>query len=215
MLQWRLFLEDFGVKLSYIKGETNHLVDALLHLPFQECDWSNQLNTPSPSIDLPNELLDTFYSVAIDDDDLLDCFINLLTVMEVPFVLDYKIMQDAQCNDAPWQVLLQKFPKQYVQQQLTHNVQLHCHIKDPQAPWKIYLPTLLLDTAVKWCHLALGHAGQNNLCDTIQQHLHHPNLCFCVEKVVTTCNACQRQSLTMERCGRGFNWPLETHNQQC
>ena len=40
VLQWHLFLEDFGMKLSYIKGETNHLADTLSCLPFKDYDQS-------------------------------------------------------------------------------------------------------------------------------------------------------------------------------
>ena len=33
--RWRMFLEDFGVQYHYIKGESNHLADALSRLPFE------------------------------------------------------------------------------------------------------------------------------------------------------------------------------------
>lgn len=39
---WRIFLEDYGVQLHYIKGESNSLADALSRLPFAE-----RQNTPS------------------------------------------------------------------------------------------------------------------------------------------------------------------------
>jgi hypothetical protein len=49
VLRWRLFLEDFGVKLQYIKGEHNHLADALSRLPRK--DSTESMNDLTSSTD--------------------------------------------------------------------------------------------------------------------------------------------------------------------
>jgi hypothetical protein len=90
-MRWRLFLEDYGVQFHYIKGETNSLADALSRLPFHE--RQNTMETCKVVA------LDSFFSMMIDDDDLLDCFVNLPNIKNVPFVLNYQTNADAQRND--------------------------------------------------------------------------------------------------------------------
>jgi hypothetical protein len=57
--------------------------------------------------------------------------------------------------------------------------------------WKIYLPTSLLENAVKWYHLALGHLGMSRLTDTISEHLYHPDIRKTVEDIAEKCIPCQ------------------------
>lgn len=85
---------------------------------------------------------------------------------------------------------------------LNYNVNLICYIPEPNAPWKIFLPTEILDPAVRWYHLALSHIGQNRLYDTMSQHLYHPDLRRKTEDVVTHCDACQKQ----KQVGRGYGY---------
>jgi hypothetical protein len=92
--------------------------------------------------------------------------------------------------------LRQQKPQHYVEQLLAPDLTLVCYIPEPNAPWKIYLPTDILDTAVRWYHLALGHIGQNRLYDTMAIHFFHPDLRGKVENVVTKCDTCQRQKQT-------------------
>jgi RNase H-like domain found in reverse transcriptase len=86
ILRWCLFLEDYGINLQYIKGCHNHLADTLSHLPFNErqkdttairqpdtpnAQYTESLAGPAP------QTIDSFFSLALDDDNLLDCFVNL------------------------------------------------------------------------------------------------------------------------------------------
>jgi hypothetical protein len=77
---------------------------------------------------------DSLYSMAIDNDDLLDCFVHLPDQAGIPFVLDYKNIADAQTWDAELQHLAQLEPKKYVQQMLAPNTYVWCYIKEPYAP---------------------------------------------------------------------------------
>ena len=91
---WRLFLEDYRVKLQYIKGKTNHVANALSHLPFNE-----QQGSPNGP-DSTSNSLDVFFSMAIDNNAMLNCFLNLPPDSRVPFVLDYQMIHNAQAGDA-------------------------------------------------------------------------------------------------------------------
>ena len=131
--------------------------------------------------------------MAIDDADLLDCFVNLPTEEEIPFVLDYNRVQESQLGDARLQDLMQKKPNAFSVQPLAPDTEVVCYTPEPQAPWKIYLPTSLLHDAVKWYHHALGHLGTNRLFDTMSLHLFHPDLKQTVQQTVSQCDTCQRK----------------------
>jgi transposase InsO family protein len=134
-----------------------------------------------------------FYSMAIDDRDLLDCFVNLPVSSGVPFVLDYKTIREAQVGDARLQTLRQKQPDSFVNQQLPHDLQLVCYIPAPNEPWKIFLPNTLLGQAVQWYHLALGHIGTNRLYGMMKQYPYHPDLRNQVDDFVSRCKDFQIQ----------------------
>jgi hypothetical protein len=57
----------------------------------------------------------SFYSVAIDDDDLLNCFVHSPDQAGIPFVLDYETTADAQTRDAKLQQLAQREPTKFVE----------------------------------------------------------------------------------------------------
>lgn len=188
VLRWRLFLEDYGVKLQYIKGDHNRLADALSRLPMKEPDVVP--TSPNASYTDP---LDSFYSMAIDDCDLLDCFINLPASSGIPFVLDYETISEGQIGDARLLALRQQKPDSIANQQLAPGLHIACYIPSPNEPWKIFLPTNLLDQAIQWYHLALGHIGISRLYDTMHQHLYHPDLRNRIDDLVSHCQDCQKQ----------------------
>jgi hypothetical protein len=104
VLHWHLFLEDYAVQFHYIKGESNSLADTLSRLPFD--DPFDQHNHPRNYYDSTGqkEQLESFYSLA-DDEDLIDLFVHLPLLENVPFILDYQSIAQAQTGDAQLQQL--------------------------------------------------------------------------------------------------------------
>mmetsp|Transcript_24146 Transcript_24146/g.44899 ORF Transcript_24146/g.44899 Transcript_24146/m.44899 type:complete len:256 (+) Transcript_24146:851-1618(+) len=146
-----------------------------------------------------NNTYDSFFSMAIDDDNLLDCFIHLPAQQGVPFQMDFKTISEAQLQDA---ALLQEAhanPQKLSQQLLAPNTQVYCYTAQPGGSWKIYLPTGLLKDAVKWYHLSLGHVGVSRLVDTLRMHFYHPRLKEVCMAEVKKCDPCQR----LKAVGRG------------
>jgi hypothetical protein len=70
------------------------LADALSCLPLSERQkQENYMKNPNDQYKNPDSSLDdSSYSMAIDDDDLLDCFVHLPDQAGIPFVLDYKTL---------------------------------------------------------------------------------------------------------------------------
>ena len=192
VIRWSLYLEEFGVQLHHIKGEDNPLADALSRLDFDEA------KNPDSGADRPAQ--DTNSSMALDDVDLLDCFVNLPPAEEIPFVLDYRTIREAQLRDVRLQLLRQKYPDKFVNNELGHDLVVCCYIAAPNQPWRIYLPDELLQPAVQWYHQTLGHLGQRRLEDTIKIHLYNSKLKDVVEQVVAPCVECQKN----KTFGRGY-----------
>lgn len=139
--------------------------------------------------------------MALDDDDMLDCFLNWQEVDEMhPFPLDYGVIANAQAIDARLQQRLQDDPQHYVRNQLTETANVICHIRHNNEPWRICIPDALLQPTVQWYHQALNHLGMNRLHDTIRLHLYHPRLRATVETLVGSCAVCQQAKLP----GRGY-----------
>jgi hypothetical protein len=137
--------------------------------------------------------------MAIDDDDLFDCFVHISDQAGIPFVLDYETIADAQTWDAELQQLAQQEPMKCIRQILAPNVHIWCYINEPNAPWKIFIPNELFELAIRWYHLALGHIGSSHLWDTMLMHVYNRHLQNKIENIVSRCDTCQRFKLV----GRG------------
>jgi hypothetical protein len=206
VMRWRLFLEEYQPIFHYIKGEENTLADAMSRLPFSKRQNTETLN-PSDQYRKeisnftrdPNDPLNNFYSMAIDDSDLLDCFVHLPDQSGIEFVLDYETIADAQIRDAELQQLVVSHPQWYVHKMLAPDLSVYCYIKEPNAQWKIYLPNELLDPAINWYHLALSHIGSTRLYETITMNFYNKKLKNKIEDIVSRCDPCQRYKLV----GRG------------
>jgi hypothetical protein len=197
VIRWRLFIEEYGPTFHYIKGHTNTLADALSRLSKAETLVDSQLSLPR------NTFSRSTPPLAIDDDSLLDCFVNLPSSEGIPFELTYPIIAAAQQRDALLMQAAEAEPRRYANQLLAPDIYVLCFIPDPESAnphWKIYLPTELLTNAVKWYHLALGHVGKSRLYDTIALHFYHPTLRLKVEDIVLQCDTCQRY----KQPGRGY-----------
>ena len=192
VMRWRLYLDDFGVKLSYVKGADNHMADMLSRLPSKRQDKlplniiSNDNTSQSQS----------FYSL-LEDEDLVDCFVNLPANENVPFELRYDAIRDAQQNDQQLPVLRQKHPDQYEEILLAPDTLVWCHQEDITKPTRIYLPESLLNNAIRWYHLALGHIGSTRLYETMSLHFHNPELSARIKEM--KCTSCQKE----KNAGRG------------
>lgn len=81
VLRWRMFLKHYGDQLQYIKVKFNILINALSCLP-----CSDKQSTPN----LLHACAQTYHSMAIDYNDLLDCFADLPFTKGVPFILTYE-----------------------------------------------------------------------------------------------------------------------------
>jgi Integrase zinc binding domain len=167
----------------------------------------DSLNTLSvDTYPLVMDPLDHFHSLAAED-DLIDCFLYLPVSENIPFVLSYETIAQAQPGDAQLQQLHKKKPNKFIQRLLAPNTILWCYQATQDEPWRIYLPEALFTRAVQWYHHALSHVGQNRLMDTMSMTFYSPLLRNTVEAVVLPCAPCQRYK-NVQR-GHGATAPRE------
>ena len=212
VLRWCLFLEDFHPTFHYIPGDHNLLVDALSCLPtFGRQDPSAVLAL-SPveqmlcsKLDRAGQDFDPFmmsspeapsavfsgYSMAMDNPSLVDCFVKLPPLGEVPVPLSFEACAAAQAQDATLQQKLVTDLARYVQNQLAPNANVICYLSQLNALWKICIPDSKLDEIIQWHHTHLGHPGIKCTSDMIALHYYHLHLSACCEDLISHCDACQ------------------------
>jgi hypothetical protein len=108
VLHWRLYIEEFNPTYHYIKGENDHLADALSRLPRSE-GQNNEVQQASLPTNYNLTLQDNTdltawnnpcFSIILDDNALLQSFLNYLDInAEHPFVLDFTTIAKAQNQD--------------------------------------------------------------------------------------------------------------------
>jgi hypothetical protein len=87
----------------------------------------------------------------MDAPDLLECFLKHPDPNDIVFPLDYALLRREQFNDLTLQAAWQAQPTKFVIHDFG-TVQLLCHVTQPNAPWKIAIPTSLLKTH-QYCSL--------------------------------------------------------------
>jgi transposase InsO family protein len=101
--------------------------------------------------------------------------------------------------------LRQQQPNKFQQQLLATNTTVWAYLAEPNKPWKIYLPDILMPRAIQWYHLATSHLGQIRLFDTMSMTFYHPKLRESMNFMIQRCAVCQRYKNV--QCGHGDTAP--------
>jgi hypothetical protein len=78
----------------------------------------------------------------------------------IPFILKYANIAQAQPGDAQLQLLCAQMPNWYIRKLLAPKLSLWCYQKAHDQPWHIYLPQDMLERAANWYHHVLSHVGR-------------------------------------------------------
>jgi transposase InsO family protein len=194
VIRWRNFLEEYSPRIVYIEGPFNVIADAFSRLPRlsstegKSTDITNSIL--GPSVDVESH----FFSFHFDDDEMKDCFLNHPPLEEMQYPLDFGLIRQNQFDDAQLQLLHQQKPLEYPVMDMGNDVQLICQVR-PGKPWRIAIPTVMVDDIIRWYHLVLGHCGIVRLHQTIATHFVHPFLKARIERIVKSCDTCLRSKL--------------------
>ena len=150
VMRWRLLLEEFGPKLTYIKGTNNIVADYLSRMNIQESEMAQDAFAADEEVDFPTE-----------------------------FPLSYKQLRHEQQGDKDLKKKLLENPDQYSQQEYKHSDKsylLICKDNKIVVPKKLqrkateWYHTHLLHPGETRMELTMGqHFGWTNMRKTVQQ----------------------------------------------
>jgi hypothetical protein len=200
VLRWHLYLEEFNPTFEYIKGENSVTSDALSRLP------------RSPSLEGenvgPTATSHGAFAIEIDDKELLHCFLLHPQFNNVDaYPLDYGVIRQHQQQDQELVQAVRRFAARYPILNF-HGINLICYLAESNKPWKIVIPTAMLEPFIQWYHKVLAHVGMTKLEDTIRVHFHHPKLKEKINRIIGKCDPCQRYKV--QGPGYGELPPRET-----
>jgi len=141
VMRWRLLLEEFGPKLTYVKGANNIVADALSRLDIAEEEFSAEA--------FANEL-------ANEEEDF-----------PTGYPLSYKELAFRQVKDRALQNKFRTQPELYIKKPYVFSDSTYELITKND---KIYVPKSLQHKCAEWYHLTLMHPGEQRLELTIAQH---------------------------------------------
>jgi putative transposase len=191
VMRWRNFLEEYSPTFEYIEGPLNVIADAFSRVPRAP----STVGKNSGPTDGPNPHTDShFFSFHFDDDEMLDCFLNHPPLEEMQYPLNYGLIQANQFEDNQLQIMHQQRPEQYPIIDMGNDIQLICQTR-PNKPWRIAIPTVMVENIIRWYHQVLGHVGIVRLHQTISTHFVHPFLKVRIEQIVKSCDICLRRKL--------------------
>jgi len=141
VVRWQLLLEEFGPKLTYVKGVNNTVADALSRLKTAEEEFSAEA--------FANELVN-------EEEDF-----------PTGYPLSCKEIEFRQKKDRAPQNKFRTQPELCIKKPYAFSDSTYELITKND---KIYVPEHLQHKCAKWCHSTLMHPGEQSLGLTIAQH---------------------------------------------
>ena len=173
ILRWRIFLDEFDLNLKYIEGKNNVLADCFSRLPIispateekgnptvtQKQNRSgtfidfNKLNaTRNDEMILEDEAFLNIseaenHSNIEDDNELIECFLNLPTMEELPNPISLQNILNHQQQDPDLMELARHAPTKFPVR-IVSNVPLITHVGKHPDNWKIFIPNSLINDII-------------------------------------------------------------------
>ena len=113
-----------------------------------------------------------------DDNEMIECFLNLPSTNEMPNPISLREIKDHQLRDNDLTRLATEVPERFPINLVSNTPLITIKGVDKQYPddWKIFVPPTLIHDMIKWYHETLGHCGTQKLYDTIRSRFYSPNL---------------------------------------
>ncbi len=202
--RWRLLLEEYGLKIVYIKGIHNTVADTVSRLEYgpsvnqtAESFHTKKVRNKSHQRQCWMTVLKNWCELDIDADSL-DSYTkkhnnwNLVFAHhkeeEEIYPLTLKEIADAQRKDQELKVYFKKnttMPQKDMGIQLIEDTKVLCK------NGKLMIPKLLRHRAVSWYHHYLQHPGHLRLEEMMRSVMYWKGMRTTIRKYVKTCQSCQ------------------------
>ena len=175
VMRWRLLIEEFGPKLTYVKGVSNVVADALSRMRLTEEEFSPEAFA---------------FCAEVEAGDF-----------PTDYPLSYKEVEYLQGKDNKLQKDLKskKTANLCVKKEFRHSDKTHSLITRDD---KIVIPSQLQRKVVEWYHTHLMHPGETRLELTLRQHFTFIGLRPMVEQVVKACATCRALKKRFKKYGK-------------
>jgi hypothetical protein len=217
VLRWRVFIEEYGPKFAYVKGQDNVLADFFSRTPLAEGKEAPGPYGPTHTNE-PNEEVwfmdaeefdntNDCYSTVWNDQVFRECYsseVKLEAYVNVEPEGDWNpvnyqmLMREQQRQEALWR-LPEVDPRRYSYQRFGET-ELVCYRPLGTPNFTIMVPENKVNATISWFHEKLNHAGRDSLTTTMSRILYHPNLRESIENYIKNCETCQKHKLQ----GRGY-----------
>ena len=198
-------MDEFDLTLKYIKGKDNVLADCFSRLPILRPITGEKGNAriikkrersgkfvDFHALHVPqneemiledevffNNLTEHEQHADIEDDnEMIECFLNLPSTNEMPNPISLREIKDHQLRDNDLTRLATEVPERFPINLVSNTPLITIKGVDKQYPddWKIFVPPTLIHDMIKWYHETLGHCGTQKLYNTIRSRFYSPNL---------------------------------------
>ena len=173
VMRWRLIIEEFGPKLTYIKGEHNVVADALSRMRLTEKDFSAEaFAADADAGDFPSNFPLSYKRIAHEQKG-------------------DKILQDRLKTEAG--------QAQYVTKTFRHSDKEYELVTRDD---KIVIPKRMEREVTEWYHAHLLHPGEKRLELTLRQHFTFIGLITVVKRVCKACTVCKSLKASHKKYGK-------------
>ena len=173
VMRWRLIIEEFGPKLTYIKGENNVVADALSRMRLSEKDFSQEAFAGDANTgDLPKE-----------------------------FPLSYRVLAREQESDQKLQARLTNSKEKHLYKKKTFRFSDKSYVLVTRDD-KIVVPRSMEKRVTEWYHEHLLHPGEKRLELTLRQHFTFIGLGPLCTRVCKACNVCRSLKSSFKKYGK-------------
>ena len=130
-----------------------------------------------------------------DDQEITECLLNHPQAnAQTPFAIDHPTIAAKQNEDDRLLRLAKTKPKEHAHVVFRENDKpVVCHRREDSL--QVCLPDSMVDSVVRFYHQTLVHPGRGRMLASMRQHFENPKLEAAVERLVSTCDACQKCKL--------------------